>query len=59
MQAVKELQGKGIDSLDIVIANAAVNLKKEDLLELDSTVLEETLRVNVSGFKPTGTRNQA
>jgi len=45
---VKELQSKGIDQLDIVIANAAINLTRSTFAELSLDDLEETFNVNVN-----------
>jgi len=45
---VKELQSQGINSLDIVIANAAVSLVKDPFSELSIDDYEMTMNVNVS-----------
>jgi len=48
-QAVEEIRKKGIDSLDVVIANAAVNLGcGVGFKDVDVDLQEETFRINVS-----------
>ena len=47
IQAVKELQAKGINEVNIVIANAAVNLTRSNFSELSIEDLEETFNINV------------
>ena len=49
-QAVKELESKhGITKLDIVIANAAINVTGAEFKDLDLDDWEATMNVNVSG----------
>ena len=58
LQAVKELKTKhGIENLDIVIANAAVNLTGCEFKDLDLDVWETTMNVNVSAQLPTKTNS--
>jgi short-subunit dehydrogenase len=48
-QAVEEIKKQGIESIDVVIANAAVNLGcGVGFKDIDVELQEETFRINVS-----------
>ena len=48
-QAVEEIKREGIESIDVVIANAAVNLGcGVGFKDIDVELQEETFRINVS-----------
>ncbi|CAD6571100.1 MAG: hypothetical protein TREMPRED_000162 [Tremellales sp. Tagirdzhanova-0007] len=47
--AVKELQSKGIKEIDLVIANAAVNLNNDNMADLSLDDFTTTMDVNVRG----------
>lgn len=49
IQAVEEIRKQGIDKLDVVIANAAINLAcGVGFKDVDVDLQEETFRINVS-----------
>jgi short-subunit dehydrogenase len=53
VQVVAELEKQGVDKIDVVIANAAVNLGCGDSFkDIDVDLQDETHRINVSRSLP-------
>lgn len=48
MQAAEELKGKGIEQIDIILANAAVNLTNAHFRDLDIDDMQATFDTNAS-----------
>jgi NAD(P)-dependent dehydrogenase (short-subunit alcohol dehydrogenase family) len=51
-QAIEELKSKGIEKLDIVIANAGVFPSEGRLIDLTPEAAEEVWRINVRTSSP-------